>query len=91
MTNSLETLFHDVDGAQRTTPTHSHLMFVIEVDKEGNPVGYGVYGDVFDHETQEFFPVAEYSPKFNRAMHTLNYYKYYFNVTDILSTTRPQF
>lgn len=69
----------------------SKLTFITEVDNNGNPVSYGVYGDVFDHETQEFFPVAEHTFKFNRAIHSLEHYKQYFNVTDIRFETREQF
>lgn len=89
--NTLETLFNDVKGAERNTPTHSHLMFVTETDAEGNPVGYGVYGDIYDSECSEWFAVAEYSFKFNKAFRTLQHYKHCFNVTDIKSTFRTQF
>ena len=82
----MNSLFDDIEGADRPAPETSHLIFVTEVDETGNPCGYGVYGDIFDHESNEWFAVAEYSPKFNRAFHSLNHYKHYFNVTDIKST-----
>ena len=69
----------------------SKLKFITEVDSNGDPLSYGIYGDVFDHETQKFFPVAEHTFKFNRAVHSLEHYKQYFNVVDISFETREQF
>ena len=88
MNATLDNLFDDIKDASRSDPKASHLTFVTEVDATGSPCGYGVYGDVFDHESNEWFAVAEYSPKFNRAFHSLNHYKHYFNVTDIKSTLK---
>jgi hypothetical protein len=80
---TLNNLFNDVTGATLPEPTESHLVFVTEVDSEGKPEAYGVYGDVYDTESNEWFSVAEYMTNFNRAMMTMLYYSKCFDVANV--------
>ena len=66
----------------------SHLIFVTELDADGKPDAYGVYGDVYDAEAKNWFPVAEYTTSFDRAFDTLKHYVHSFGVTDVRFESR---
>lgn len=78
--STLDTLFDDID-THMSTPTQSKLVWINEVDEQGTPIGYGLSGDIIDHDGA-VFSVGEYTPNFDRAWNTLLYYVHNFdNVT----------
>ena len=65
----------------------SHLVFITEIDADGKPDAYGVYGCIYDPECS---PVAEYTTSFDRAFDTLKHYVHSFGVTDVRFDSRIQ-
>lgn len=89
MTNeTLNNLFNDVVDTGRALPEQSHLIFITEIDSDGKPDAYGVYGDIYDAEAKDWFPVAEYTTSFDRAFDTLKHYVQSFGVTDVRFESR---
>lgn len=76
MSNTLDTLFDDIEA--NPLPLESKLTFVIELDTNGDPMGYMLAGDVIDHDGA-VFGVAEYTPNFDRAWNYLMYYTHEFD------------
>lgn len=69
------------------TNTQSRLVWITELDQQGNPIGYSINGDIIDHNG-ESFPVGEYSPNFNHAWFTLTHYTHSFDDVMVSFTSK---